>query len=447
MKPIAKDVIDKVLADKEIADIGKATIRQCVNVAQELEKISGEKFIHLEFGIPGLDACNVGIEAQKKALDDGVASAYAPAPGIREVKEWGSKFIKAFINTDVSPEGIIPTVGSMQGCYNLLLECSQLHKGRNVILYFNPGFPSHYLQAKVMGLESRSFDIQDCRGEKLRDKLEELLSDGRVCAILYSNPNNPSWCCLSDDELKIVGEMCTKYDVIALEDMAYLCMDFRRDLSHPYQPPYQSTIAHYTDNYVMMISGSKIFSYAGERVAVVAISDKLFHRHYQDLHERYGIGKFGDNFYLTYLYVNSSGSSHSAQCALAAMFKASVEGKYDFVGTVKEYGRRARRVKDIFIKHHFHLVYEKDENGEIGDGFFFTVAYDDLNCTSLILNMMRCGISTITLTSTRSESVGLRVCMSLLNKEDDFQILDDRLATFEEVMKREYHDEYLRATK
>jgi aspartate/methionine/tyrosine aminotransferase len=447
MKPIAKDVIDKVLAEKEIADIGKATIRQCVNVSQELEKISGEKFIHLEFGIPGLDACNVGIEAQKKALDDGVASAYAPAPGIREVKEWGSKFIKAFINTDISPEGIIPTVGSMQGCYNLLLECSQLHKGRNVVLYFNPGFPSHYLQAKVMGLESRSFDLQDCRGEKLRDKLEELLSDGRVCAILYSNPNNPSWCCLSDDELKIVGEMCTKYDVIALEDMAYLCMDFRRDLSHPYQPPYQSTIAHYTDNYVMMISGSKIFSYAGERVAIVAISDKLFNRHYPDLHERYGIGKFGDNFYLTYLYVNSSGSSHSAQCALAAMFKASVEGTYDFVGTVKEYGRRARRVKEIFIKHHFHLVYEKDEDGEIGNGFFFTVAYDDLNCTSLILNMMRCGISTITLTSTRSESVGLRVCMSLLNNEEDFQILDDRLATFEGVMEREYHDEYLRATK
>ena len=70
------------------------------------------------------------------------------------------------------------------------------------------------------------------------------------------------------------------------------------------------------------------------------------------------------------------------------MFKASLEGKYDFVDAVKEYGRRAGRVKDIFIKHHFRLVYEKDQDGEIGDGFFFTVAYGDLNCTSLILNMM-----------------------------------------------------------
>ncbi|MDY6320795.1 MAG: pyridoxal phosphate-dependent aminotransferase [Bacteroidales bacterium] len=445
MKPIAKDVIDKVLADKDIVDIGKATIRQCVNVAQELEQISGEKFMHLEFGIPGLDACEVGIQAQKMALDEGVASAYPPASGVETLKQWGSKFIKAFINADVKAEGIIPTVGSMQGCYNLLLECSQLKKGKNVILYFNPGFPSHYLQAKVLGLESRSFDMHDFRGEKLRGKLEEMLSDGRVCALLYSNPNNPSWCCLSDDELRIVGEMCEKHDVIALEDMAYLCMDFRKDLSHPFRAPFQPTVAHYTDNYVMMISASKIFSYAGERVAIVAISDKLFHRFYPDLQERYGIGKFGDNFCLTYLYVNSSGCSHSAQCALASMFKASLEGKYDFVGTVKEYGMRARRAKDIFMKHHFHLVYEKDQDGEIGDGFFFTVAYDDLNCTSLILNMMRCGISTITLTSARSESVGLRVCMSMLNSEADFQTLDDRLATFEGVMEREYHDEYIRA--
>lgn len=446
MKSIAKDVINKVLADKDIIDIGNATIRQCVNVAQELEQISGEKFIHLEFGVPGLDACEVGIRAQKRVLDEGVASVYPPASGAECLKTWGSKFIKAFINVDVSPEGIIPTVGSMQGCYNLLLECSQLKKGKDVVLYLNPGFPSHYLQAKVLGLESRSFDLHDFRGEKLRGKLEEMLSDGRVCALVYSNPNNPSWCCMSDDELRILGEMCDKHDVIALEDMAYLCMDFRKDLSHPFQAPFQPTVAHYTDNYVMMISASKIFSYAGERIAIVAISDKLFHRFYPDLQGRYGIGKFGDNFCLTYIYVNSSGCSHSAQLALSAMFEAAVEGKYDFVGTVKEYGRRARRVKDIFIKHHFHLVYDKDEDGEIGEGFFFTVAYGELNSNSLILNMMRCGISTITLTAARSEAMGLRVCMSRMNAEEDFQILDDRLATFEEVIEKEYHDEYLRAT-
>lgn len=45
-------------------------------------------------------------------------------------------------------------------------------------------------------------------------------------------------------------------------------MDFRQDLSTPYQAPFQPSVAHYTDNYVLLISGSKAFSYAGQRIGV-----------------------------------------------------------------------------------------------------------------------------------------------------------------------------------
>ena len=58
-----------------------------------------------------------------------------------------------------------------------------------------------------------------------------------------------------------------------IEDLAYLCMDFRRELGHPFQAPYQATVARYTDNYVLMLSGSKIFSYAGQRIASAAIPE------------------------------------------------------------------------------------------------------------------------------------------------------------------------------
>ena len=68
-----------------------------------------------------MNACRTGLEAQKKALDSGAASVYPPACGLRELKENGSRFIKAFVGVDIDPEGIVPTVGPMQGCYNLLL--------------------------------------------------------------------------------------------------------------------------------------------------------------------------------------------------------------------------------------------------------------------------------------------------------------------------------------
>ena len=62
---------------------------------------------------------------------------------------------------------------------------------------------------------------------------------------------------------------------MVIEDLAYLGMDSRKYIGKPFEAPYQSTVAHYTDNYMLMLSASKIFSYAGERVATVAISDKL----------------------------------------------------------------------------------------------------------------------------------------------------------------------------
>ncbi len=435
MKPISRQSIDEVLRRLDIADIGRTTIRQCVNVSHELESVSGEKFIHLEFGIPGLNACRIGLDAQKMALDSGEASVYPPSCGVNVLKENGSRFIKAFVGVDISPEGIVPTVGSMQGCYNLLLECVQMNPAKDTVVYLNPGFPSHYVQAKVLGLKTRMFDLFDFRGEKFHEKLEDVFGDGHVAAIVYSNPNNPSWVCLTEDELKSLGKLCTKYDVVALEDMAYLCMDFRKDRSVPFNPPYQPTVARYTDNCVLMISASKIFSYAGERIAMAAISDNLYNREYPALRERYGLGRFGDNFSLTYLYVNSSSCSHSAQYAFAAMLGAAADGEYDFVGEMREYGRRAGKAKEIFLRHGFHIVYDKDLDEDVSDGFFFTIGYDGLTGSRLLLNLLRCGVCAVTMLATKSTREGIRVCVSLLNSEDDFQALDERLGLFAELQK------------
>lgn len=437
MKPVSRQTVDEVLQRLDIVDIGRTTIRQCVNVSHELEWISGEKFVHLEFGIPGMNACKVGLDAQKEALDNGAASVYPPSCGIHELKENGSRFIKAFVGVEISPEGIVPTAGSMQGCYNLLLECIQMNPEKDTVVYLNPGFPSHYVQAKVLGIKTRMFDLYDFRGDKFREKLEEVFRDGCVSAIVYSNPNNPSWVCLTEDELKSLGELCTKYDVIALEDMAYMCMDFRKDLSMPFLPPFQPTVARYTDNCVLMISASKIFSYAGERIAMVAISDKLYKREYPALRERYGIGRFGDNFSLTYLYVNSSSCSHSAQYAFAEMLGSAADGKYDFVGQMREYGRRAGKAKELFLRHGFYIVYDKDLGEDVSDGFFFTIGYDGLTGSQLLLNLLRCGICAITLVATRSTREGIRVCVSLLNSEKDFSDLDERLGSFERLMMDE----------
>lgn len=429
--PIDFKIAQEVIDSYHLPDFGKATIREVVAISNELEQRTGQEFIHMEMGVPGLKPAQVGVDAEIKALQDGIASIYPNINGLPALKEQASRFIKAFINVDISPEGCVPVTGSMQGSYASFLVCGQCTPGKDTILFIDPGFPVQKQQITVMGYRYESFDVYDFRGEKLRDVLELYLNKGNIAALIYSNPNNPAWFCLTDDELKIIAEMANKYDVIVIEDLAYFAMDFRKNLGTPFQPPYQSTIAHYTDNYIMQISGSKAFSYAGQRIGITAISDKLYHREYPGLTQRYGGGTFGTVYIHRVLYALSSGTSHSAQYALAAMFKAAADGTFDFVSEIKEYGRRAARIKKIFIKHGFKIVYDHDLDQPIADGFYFTIAYPGMTGSELMKELIYYGVSAISLGTTGSRQEGLRACVSFI-KDHQYELLDERLKIFEE---------------
>ena len=407
--PIKKEIVDGLVADLGITDFAKATIREVKQVAAKAEKASGVEFIKMEMGIPGLPAAQVGVDAQIKALQDGIAHSYPDIQGAPALKEAASQFVKAFIGVDIQPEGCVPVTGSMQGTFASFLTCSQRDKSKDTVLFIDPGFPVQKMQLEVMGVKYQTFDVYDYRGEKLGPKLEGYLKQRNICAIVYSNPNNPSWICLREEELEIIGKLATKYDAIVMEDLAYFAMDFRKDLSTPFQPPYQATVARYTDNYMLLISGSKAFSYAGERIGVVCISDALFHRHFDDLSARYQGLPFGPVFSTRMLYALSSGTSHSAQYALAAMLKAAYEGKYDFRKEVSVYGERARKLKEIFCRHNFYVVYDKDLDEPIADGFYFTIGY----C------LITCG----------SEQEGLRVCTSFI-EDHQYPLLEERMKVF-----------------
>ena len=429
--PIERKLIDETIEAFQIADFGKATIREVKAIAARAEAESGIEFIKMEMGVPGLPPSAVGVKAEIEALQKGIASLYPDINGLPALKEEASRFIKAFINVDLQPEGCVPVTGSMQGTFASFLTCSQCDEKKDTILFIDPGFPVQKQQLVVMGQKFETFDVYDFRGDKLKEKLESYLKKGNISAIVYSNPNNPSWICLKEEELRIIGELATQYDVIVLEDLAYFAMDFRQDLSKPFQAPYQPSVAHYTDNYVLLISGSKAFSYAGQRIGVTAISNKLYHRSYPGLTQRYGGGTFGTVYIHRVLYALSSGTSHSAQFALAAMFKAAADGTFDFVSQVKEYGRRAEKLKKIFTDHGFTIVYDHDLDQPIADGFYFTIGYPGMTGGQLMEELVYYGVSAISLSTTGSNQQGLRACTSFI-KDHQYDLLDERLRLFEE---------------
>ena len=428
--PIDYNIVQEKIKQSGLKSIGKASIREIKKLIDQIEDASGEKFIRMEMGIPGLPPVKIGVDAQIDALNKGISGIYPDIQGVSELKNEFSKFLKLFMDVEAKPETCIPTVGSMQGSFAAFLCMSRTNKNQDSTLFMDPGFPVHKMQHKVLNLRYESFDVYNFRGEKLREKLESYFSTGRFHSVLYSNPNNPSWICFTDEELKIIAEVADKYKVAILEDLAYFGMDFRKDISVPGKPPYQPTIAKYSDNYILFISSSKIFSYAGERIGMMVISDRLFNMSIPDLKRFYTTDRLGYSLIFETLYPLSSGTSHSAQYALAAIYKAVNQGKFNFVEYVKDYGVKAHEMKKLFTENGFKIVYDKDLDQPIADGFYFTFSYPGMDSEFLLKELVYYGISAISLLITgSSHKEGIRACTSLI-RHDQMPVLKERLIQF-----------------
>ena len=441
MFPLDKQLVDQTCYDfglRNAHELGSASIRQLVGVVKDIERATHTEFIHMELGEPGLPAEQIGIEAEHEALLNGCAAHYPVITGIPEVKHWGSEFVRAFVGLDIPEDCIVPTVGSMQAAFALNLTMSQLDKERDTVLFIDPCFPVQKQQCRVIGVRIDQFDVADFRGDKLEAELERHFRTGHIAAMLFSNPNNPSWMCLTEKELETIGKLATKYNVLVIEDLAYLNMDFREQRGTPYAPPYQPSVGRYTDNCVHVISCSKMFSYAGQRGAIVAMNPHLAHTCFPSLGERYcNDGQFLRNFVYIILYSLSSGVTHSVQYAMAAMFRAACEGKIHFVENTREYARRAARIKEIMVRNGFHIVYDQDAEGRVvGDGFFFTFGYKDWTGEQLLNKLIYYGVSAIALGSTGAQREGMRGCASSI-REDQYEELDRRLAAFHAAFQNE----------
>lgn len=428
---IPREVVDKALMANGIKNVGKASIRQIVKVVRDIEEETGIEFVKMEMGVPGLAPAQVGVEAEIEALKNGCASIYPPIEGMPELKKEMSRFVKNFLNVNVSSECCVPTVGSMQASFAAFLTAGRRDAKKTKTLFIDPGFPVQKQQLKMMGLPFETFDVFNYRGEALREKLESYCKQGDVATIVYSSPNNPSWISFTTTELQIIGEISNKYDVVIIEDLAYFAMDFRQDYGQPGVAPFQPTVANYTDNYILLISASKAFSYAGQRIASLVISDALYMKKFPDLLRFYAQEELGRAMIYGAVYALTSGTAYSAQYAFTAILKAANDGTYKFRDDILEYGKRAKQAKDIFTQNGFEIVYDKDMENPVGDGFYFTIGYPGMTGGELLSELMYYGISAITLDITGSERQGLRACTSQMSQHK-IDLLIDRARLFHE---------------
>ena len=88
-------------------------------------------------------------------------------------------------------------------------------------------------------------------------------------------------------------------------------------------------------------------------------------------------------------------------------------------------------MKRLFTENGFSLVYDRDEDQPLADGFYFTVAYPGFSGVELVEELLYYGISAISLETTgSSRTEGIRACVSLTGK-DRFGELEERLSRFD----------------
>ena len=433
--PLDETVLNNSIKDYEV-DLNEIGIRELKRMVDFLAEKYHVDFLHFEFGVPGIPADRMGPEEEIRVLTDDkkLPSTYPPFDGIPRLKEATACFVKTFLNIDVKPQNCIPTVGAMHGGFISQAIAGRRFKKTNTILYLDPGFPVNKLQTKFLGLKCDSIDLYNCRGTQLVKKLEKKLSTRKIGAVLWSNPNNPTWLCLKEEELKNIGKLLTKYDVVGIEDSAYFGMDFRFDYSVPGEPPYPPTVANYTDNYIIIISSSKMFSYAGQRIAVSVISPKLAKKKYDNLKKYYDTKSFGHSFVHGGIYPTTAGVPQSPQHALSALFEASCKGEYNYLSIVRTYGDRAHKAKIIFLSNGFELLYDKDLTEPIADGFYFTIKRKGMTGGELLYVMLLFGMSGIPMRPTGTKREGVRICVSLV-PEEQYDELERRVKALNDYLK------------
>lgn len=429
--PFDRNLINEILEKNKVKSVGSSTIREVKKIIDDVEAATNERFIRMEMGIPGLPATQIGLDAQIQSLKDGVAAIYPDIYGTKELKYETKRFIKNFVNLDVPEDSCVPTVGSMQGGFASFLTISRMNPNKQKVLFIDPGFPVQRMQCRILGIETEHFDVYDYRGDKLREKLESHLSKGDFGSLIYSSPNNPAWFCFNEEELQIIAEVANKYDVIVIEDLAYFGMDFRQDYSTPGVAPFQPSAAHWAKKYILLISGSKAFSYAGERIAVMIISPELFNHESEGLEKYFGQKAFGRAIVFSSLYALTSGTAHSAQYAITAIFKACNDGKFNFRKDLLDYKKKAEIMKKDFTDNGFEIVYDKDLDVDIADGFYFTFSYPGMTGIEMLDELVYYGISAISLNITGSKRTeGARACVSLVS-HDQLPDLPKRLKAFQ----------------
>lgn len=403
---------------------GEFSIEEYWSIIDEVEQMLSVDFVRLDFGLPGLMPADECLTKHMAMLKPGeLPQKYPPYAGIPELRREVASFVSSRLRIECQEKNVFVTCGGTQALFIAQAVVAKLTAGRKRIVLLSPTYPPLISQARFLGLDIVTIEIDSKRGVALVNEVKQIFNEGGVVAICWSSPSNPAWRVLTHQELELIAVLCEDFNVIPIEDLTYFGMHDKGHLDGRTAFP---SIAQYTDDYFLVLSASKMLNYAGERIGFLAASSKLLDYESNYLEDAFGT-KLMRRVCGSLIFNLTAGAPHSAQYGVAAVLAAINSGTIDLNGTLSTYVKRSRTVKRLLKENGFYLIYSDGYEEDL-DGFYICFGYPGVSSIELLRELLYVGITVLPLSvfgSVRSD--GVRACIGRLN-EEKLILLASRLA-------------------
>src|SRR5438552_10166829 len=238
---------------------------QMLGRATELER-QGRSIIHLEIGEPDFDTpapvVEAGVEWLKKA-----ATHYSPTPGLWELRVALARHLNSRHPAKIDPKNVLVTPGAKMMSFSIIQ--SLVDPGDEVI-YPDPGYPAYEAAIRLAGATPVPIRLEESK--EFRFDLNELarLITPRTKMIAINSPQNPTGGVLTLEDLKRIGELARKHDLLILSDEIY------SGIYYGDRPASILDVPNLLDRVFVVNGFSKIYAMTGWRLGYGIVPEDTF---------------------------------------------------------------------------------------------------------------------------------------------------------------------------
>ena len=233
--------------------------------ANELER-QGRSIIHLEIGEPDFDTpepiVRAGIEWLKKG-----ATHYSPVPGVWDLRRAIARHLSSQHPAKIDPKNVLVTPGAKMMIFSII---HSIVDAGDEVIYPEPAYPAYEAAIRMAGATPVPVKLEESK--QFRFDLDELARQitPRTKMIAINSPQNPTGGVLTLEDLKRIGELARKHDLLILSDEIY------SGIYYGDRPASILDVPNLLDRVFVVNGFSKIYAMTGWRLGYGIVPEDTF---------------------------------------------------------------------------------------------------------------------------------------------------------------------------